>query len=196
MILKTLPCRYLAFLSLLVMLSVTSCKEDPDTNHNVIPPPSNRLSEMQVHNTTYRLDVMALKDYGLASGNAYSGHKIELLVLTEGMQLFEAGGQIDSVSGDGKLVSIELFSSEEGELTPGMYAFHQDYGRVATFNKAYIIDYINGKSDSNSRFEIQTGTLRVSRDDGVYSLEGELMDDEKKAISFYQKGVPEYYTYK
>lgn len=180
----------------LLLVFVSACEKEDGGGHNVKPEPENRLSEMQVHNEKYSLDVTAYKDYGESSNGSYSGYKIELLVLVDGMQLFEADGKIDSISGDGKLLSLELFSSAESKLAPALYGFSSSYGKVNSFSKGYIIDYNNGLPDQSSRYEIQTGTLRVKDEGGVFSLEGELMDDEKKAISFYDKGTPEYYDYR
>lgn len=186
---------FVAMFSLL-MIMASSCEKEDGGTHNVNPGPENRLPEMQVHNDKFRLDVTAYKDYGESFNGSYSGYKIELLVLVEGMQLFEADGKIDSISGDGKLLSLELFSSAESKLAPALYGFSSSYGKVNSFSKGYIINYNNGLPDQSSRYEIQTGTLRVKDEDGVFSLEGELMDDEKKSISFYDKGTPEYFDYR
>lgn len=179
-----------------LLVIASSCDKEDGGTHNVNPGPENRLPELQVHNDKYRLDVTAYKDFGESSNGSYSGYKIELLVLVDGMQLFEADGKIDSISGDGKLLSLELFSSAESELALGVYGFSSSYGQLNSFSKGYIIDYNGGVADQSSRYEIQTGTLTVENDGEQFTIEGELMDDEKKSISFYDKGKPEYFDYR
>lgn len=175
-------------------LLIFACKKTDKTTGGVEPPKA-RTSEIIYEGEKLGLESVLVKDFGANAGE-YDGQKMELVFLSEGMFAFEMDGKVDSISGDGLVTSVLLYSSKANSPGAGNYAYNPTNGVLLSYNKAYVEAYINGVPVPDSKEFIHTGLVKISGDSTGYEMTANFLNDDKRNVELYYKGRAEYFNYK
>lgn len=177
---KKLSGLILGILLIVGMLS-SGCKKEEETPKN----------HMIYDGVEYDLSQGVLDYWGQANEGSYN---LDLVLLSSGFTLHEVGGEIDSLSGIGHGIVIELYSSSSTELVAGDYLWNSEgNGQVGTFEYADAVFNWNTQTDDGSDAIANGGQVNVSKNGDEYEIGLDLTMEGGKTLTGYFKGVLKYY---
>ena len=170
---------------LFVSLILWGCK---DKEEEVIVP----KNIIAYNGTEYDLSQGLLIDYGQFSKD--EGHTQVLFLYSSGITVHENAGKIDSTSGTGQLIYLEMFSPVTGLLADGEYTYdiYKTY-KPSTFDYAYAVlnaDYYTAEGDL---YEMISGKVTVKKEKENYTISFDCIEGEGKHITGFYKGPLKYY---
>ncbi len=147
---------------------------------------------MIVDEVTYELSQGMLDYYGMMEGTTDGGYNFDITLLSSGVT-FDEYGEITSVNGNLDIIYFELFSSRSDDIASGSYMYdpYETYA-AGTFDFADGLLNYNIYTDTGTYFEITSGTLYVSKSDGMYEI---ILSGNTDGISLYYEGELMYYDY-
>jgi hypothetical protein len=176
-------------LAALLLPAIISCKKD-DTSS----PKNNAIT---FKGTEYPLHNGYLEYYGQVA--AQHSYNIDLTVVSSGIVVHEANGEIDSISGNGNVMYFELFTSDSARIPSGTYKFdiNQTYA-ANTFDHGAIGLNINiATMDAEYYFGIIDGNLKI-KDLGTENSYEVILSAKNTLgsnVTAYFKGTFSYYDY-
>jgi len=178
---KKLTGLILGILLIVGMLS-SGCKKEEETPKN----------HMIYDGVEYNLSQGVLDYWGQAGEGSYI---LDLVLLSSGFTLHEVGGEIDSLSGIGHGIVIELFSSSSTELVAGDYIWNSEgNGQIGTFEYADAVFNWNSQTDDGSDAVANGGRVNVSNNGDEYEIGLDLTMEDGKTLTGFYKGALKYYN--
>lgn len=143
----------------------------------------------------YDLSKGILIDYGQFGKD--EGHTQVLFLYSSGITVHENEGKIDSTSGTGQLIYLEMFSPVANMLGDGEYTYdiYKTY-KPSTFDYAYAVlnaDYYAGEGDL---YEMISGkvTVKKEKEKDNYTVSFDCIEGEGKHITGFYKGPLTYFN--
>lgn len=170
-------------MALLAMLS--SCRKDSieDARKNAIG----------YDNKEYGLSEGYIEYYGRIPGKG--SYNLDLTLLSSGFTLYEANGVIDSVSGIGNIVYLEVFTADTF-FDSKPYTFDPEESHEAgTFDRAAVGLNLNVNTYEGEFLTIASGSFKINRETDLYEVTLNCRNETGKAITAYFKGTMKYYNY-
>ncbi len=168
------------FVVLLSLLVFISCKEEEE-------PQANAGTEFKVDGQDYGMREGFILSYGGDSNLV----NLDVILLSEGLQIFYDGGYPDSVSGTGFMLALENWTSDSTALDAGTYnlASNPALFGITHSDLAYVQngEFLWSIPSSEMSFEL-------SREGATYDLAGNGSTINGKSVSFAFDGpLPIYY---
>jgi hypothetical protein len=117
---------------------------------------------------TYNVDQGILENYGKIHG---SGNNLDLTLLSSSLVVHETNGLIDSISGTGNGINLEMFTNSTTALAVGDYTFDKDStGNPGTFDYGNFILNYNTATNQGTIEDISGGVVTVKSAGTTYEL--------------------------
>jgi hypothetical protein len=176
--------RLLLMLLLAVVVLAPGCKDDDDKT------PSNHMT---IAGTDYEMSQAVLENYGQFSG---PGYNFDLILLSPGFVMHEVNGELDSVSGVGHGISLEIFTATEEMLSSGVYTYDSNgTENPGTFDEGSAIVDFDTAIEDGTYYEINSGKLTVEKSGNTYTFSFDGTATNNVKVTAYFKGVPIIYDY-
>jgi hypothetical protein len=164
----------------LLVLSFSSCKKDKKTDD---PLQSNHLI---VDGTEFALS----QGYLEYCGGDGTGYKFNLFLMSSGITINGVKGVLDSASGNGHVINIEIYSSRHDELPGGSYIINNT-GFAGSYKIAGYV--LNWNTTQQIVFNtITSSVIKVAKNGAEYELTFSGTGLNNKSVSIYYKGNLKY----
>jgi len=183
------------FFGIIILMSIivsTGCDKDDEDENDKIPEVV-VVNHITYDGTEYKLTEGTIENYGEMTGvGSYNND----LMLFSGYTVHETDGEIDSLSGTGYLLYMEMFSTQGEKFDIGDYLYDADETyAVKTFDMGTLLVNYNILNDDGLETEIVSGKLSILSNGAEYEISFSGTDDKDKAITAYFKGSLKYYDY-
>lgn len=160
------------------------CKKDEE----VVP-----KNSMNYDGTEFELSGGVVLNFGQLSSS--QGNAQVLFLHSSGIKIHENNGKIDSTSGIGHTLYLEIFSPASTVLGDGEYNFDPYYTYQAkTFGNAYTVFNANYATAKGEFHEIMSGKVIVKKDGNDYTITFDCKEDlaGNKLTGFYKGALKIY----
>ncbi|TXC85250.1 hypothetical protein [Luteibaculum oceani] len=143
-------------LPVLACVVIIACKKEDKEET-----PAPNKGSVTYDGKTYTMNRVIIEDNGLDTSVGLTN--IDIIMLTEGVVTHESNGQIDSVSGSGSVLVLELYSDFNGALKTGVYNFADTTVSINSIGDAYIIaDYNFTTDEGGSYTQFESGSANIT----------------------------------
>ena len=175
-------------ISTLMVVLVFSCSDsDSDSNSPTDPTGSDSESNfLMVGDNTYVLAQGLLENYGaMAETGAVN---LDLTLISEGI---EVDWLNQTATGSGQVFYLEMFTSTEGFLDNGVYAYNNSLEATSWDYGEYASNWTNN-CDDTCFIDINQGVVSVDRDGLNYTIEFQGFTVNDAAVSLHYSGTLTY----
>ncbi len=168
---------------LVISLFTIGCKKDKDDEGS--------KNYFKVDGTEYELTGGFIENYGFYD-NAYN---LDLTLIGPGVTIHHNSGEVDSLSGTGQAMYLEIYTSQAGQLDVRDYTFDQSAnGTSGTFDTGMIGIGYNFSVGGGTLYIVNGGTATVKAVGSEYEISFNLTASGKNVTGYY-KGSLQYYNY-
>jgi len=169
---------------LLISLFVAGCKKDKTESQK---------NSFKYDNTEHTLTKGFLENYGKSG---IQGYNIDLTLLSSSLAIHESSGAVDSITGTGDGLLIELFTSLPDKLDVKDYIYDATKsGADGTFDDGVVFISFNPSTLIGTFYEITGGKVSVTGNGSEYEITINCTASNGKTITGYYKGNLKYYNY-
>ena len=148
-----------AMMAVLLTL-VTGCKKDSDNTAPI-------LGHFIYDGSSYSLSQGFIIGYGPSDTTSFG---IDLVLMSSGLTIIESGGTATTVTGNGEVFGLSLFSTTQTLLEPGNYTFGLSQ-EAGTCTDGFLFIQYDPKNDEVVKQDAITGgTLVVTKVGDQYDL--------------------------
>jgi hypothetical protein len=170
-----------AIIALLTSALITSpsCKKEEEQKRNI----------MTFDGKEYTLAHGAIVHYGRVNDDPLT-YSLDLTLLSPGFKLHSSGLSIDSLSGAGTGIYLELFSEDSLLLLTGDYNYSNEYA-PQPFKLNYgdfVIDYTM-EDETGEIYEITEGTVTIKLSYDIYEVTINCKDENGKEVTGFYSGM-------
>lgn len=172
------------FLLVIIGFFFLGCKKDEE----VVP-----KNSMTYDGTDFELTGGVVLNFGQLSSS--QGNAQVLFLHSSGIKIHESGGKIDSTSGTGHTLYLEIFSPASTVMGDGEYNFDPYYTYQAkTFGNAYTVFNANYATSEGEFHEIMSGKVIVKKEGTDYTITFDCKEDlaGKQLTGFYKGSLKIY----
>jgi len=171
----------IAIVAMAVLYS--GCKKNEDS--------SGSNSSFTYDGKSYPLSIGVLENYG-TNGEVF---ETDLTLLSSGLKIVEANGEVQSMSGTGHILQFELISTTGTKLDIGKYIFDNNGSTAGTlYDGGALINY-SSETQVGTQLNITAGSVTVTKNSSEYELSYDCTTDDNKNIKGTFKGSLKYYSY-
>ncbi len=183
------PGRFLFMSMIAFSISLASCEKDDDDDDYEIP----KENHLMYDSKRYEITAGILEYYG-QWWKGSNGFNFDISLFSSGIFFDE---EIDDLSGQGNLITFEMFSSSETELMPGIYNFDADESyKPGTFDWGlFVINYDIEDQTGEISGEIESGTVKVEKSGSLYRITIDCRDNQGKRLTGYFEGNLDFYDW-
>jgi hypothetical protein len=172
-------------LSLTFIMMLAGCKKD--SNDDV------STNAIKFDNKEYILASGYLEYYGKVTGRA--SYNMDLTILSSGFTVHETSGQIDSVSGIGNILYLEIFTADS-TIDSQTYTFDPaETHEAGTFDHGAVGLNLDVMTYEGEFFAIASGSFKINKKADDYEVTLNCRNNAGKDITAYFKGPMKYYNY-
>ncbi len=173
--------------ALILLLSIglffTSC-------HRNNPQPKPQPNQFTYKGNDYELSSLYVMEY--QGQNSTGGYDFDLAFFSPGFTVYEGKNDIDSITGSGPVMVIELSSKTQNFPSPRTYhvvtnSSSGDQTGTISFGDMYL-DY-DAATDDGTDYLIDGGTMDISGSMSYVEIKFSLVDENGNAVTGYYKGA-------
>lgn len=171
------------FALLVISLFTIGCKKDKDDEGS--------KNYFKVDGTEYELTGGFIENWG----NDYGAYNLDLTLIGPGVTVHHNSGEVDSLTGTGQALYLEIFTSQASQLDVRDYTFDQSAsGTSGTFDTGMIGIGYNFSVGGGTLYPVNGGTATVKAVGSEYEISFNLTASGKNVTGYY-KGSLQYYNY-
>jgi hypothetical protein len=152
-----------------------------------------RNNAISYDNKEYALLDGYIEYYGKIPGK--QSYNLDLTLLSSGFTLHEENGVIDSVSGTGNILYLEVFTADT-VFDSKPYTFDpEETHEAGTFDRAAVGLNLNVLTYEGEFLTITSGSFKINKKTDLYEVTLNCRNANGKAITAYFNGTMKYYNY-
>lgn len=161
----------------LVVVVISSCERDEEESEEIVE------NNLHFKGNKYRFTHGMITQYGPAA----AGNSFEICLLSEGLQVNHSQSQLDSISGTGYFLFLDILSESAGLPADGIYKMNTDKPLAAS-------GYMTGElvthycPDNHQVVPIAAGQITIQRMNNQFQLLIECTDHQGHSFSGYYQG--------
>jgi hypothetical protein len=173
-------------LAMAFVMMLAGCKKDSNDE--------GRTNAIKFDNKEYILANGYLEYYGKVPGR--SSYNMDVTLLSSDFTVHESNGLIDSVSGIGNVLYLEIFMNDS-VIDSQTYTFDPGETREAgTFDRGAVGLNLNVMTYEGEFIAFTSGSFKLNKKDDKYEVILNCRNGNGKTISAYFKGTMKYYDYR